>query len=985
VSSWNVSIDNKTATSMGVSWKNLSTLLSQNILHYLTVIKSGNRSIVSGNILQGNTTSDVLYGLSPYMEYRLNVLGVNDNGNVYKTSEVTEWTEESVPGRAPNNITFSEVRETQFKVTWNPLPQQFHNGRLLGYRVYFRRSAYFPIPFNTSSLVTSSSNMTWALITGLGPAQRYGVSVAAYTSKGEGPRSSFYYVTTACKVVVNQSSGGINVTHSDYTSLYCFWSIGNVGIPQAIGLVLIQEMNLGYCSEYFKIFDGNGVLKFHQSGCWSSVRGSLVEVPFYASNNITASFNLRLLGSNIKADYLVLGTSVHTAQLVSSWNVSIDNKTATSMGVSWKNLSTLLSQNILHYLTVIKSGNRSIVSGNILQGNTTSDVLYGLSPYMEYRLNVLGVNDNGNVYKTSEVTEWTEESVPGRAPNNITFSEVRETQFKVTWNPLPQQFHNGRLLGYRVYFRRSAYFPIPFNTSSLVTSSSNMTWALITGLGPAQRYGVSVAAYTSKGEGPRSSFYYVTTACKVVVNQSSGGINVTHSDYTSLYCFWSIGNVGIPQAIGLVLIQEMNFGYCSEYFKIFDGNGVLKFHQSGCWSSVRGSLVEVPFYASNNITASFNLRLLGSNIKADYLVLGTSVHTAQMLFGWNLTVENTTFSSILIRWTNLTNVLNRKVRHYIVFLNRRNGSVALHQIVSGDRSTTEINGLTHSTNYSVEVVGIDTMGKPYKTPSEATMTTNLTCGVRPSVSTPRIVNGSEAPVNGWPWQAMLLSSSGRQFCGGSLIHPQWVLTATHCVRSMSLLGAHYRLSSTIGTEQDFDVIRIIQHENYHYPNTYSNDIALLRLSRPAVLGKGVGLVCLSDPNFQLPFDNSAKPCWITGWGTIYYAGPQPNVLMQVDLPLVSKQRCLNYYPGKIDDSMICIGKVQGGQGACHGDSGGPLVCEFGGKWYLEGAASWTGLPCASPSKPTVYANVRNLKSWIINNMNGFVTPSPPPSGTSGTV
>ena len=38
--------------------------------------------------------------------------------------------------------------------------------------------------------------MTWALITGLGPAQRYGVSVAAYTSKGEGPRSSFYYVTT---------------------------------------------------------------------------------------------------------------------------------------------------------------------------------------------------------------------------------------------------------------------------------------------------------------------------------------------------------------------------------------------------------------------------------------------------------------------------------------------------------------------------------------------------------------------------------------------------------------------------------------------------------------------------------------------------------------------------------------------------------------------------------------------------------------------
>ena len=80
--------------------------------------------------------------------------------------------------------------------------------------------------------------------------------------------------------------------------------------------------------------------------------------------------------------------------------------------------------------------------------------------------------------------------------------------------------------------------------------------------------------------------------------------------------------------------------------------------------------------------------------------------------------------SLLIRWTNLSNVLNRKVGHYVVFLNRRNNSVSLHQVVDGDQLTTEINGLTYSTNYTVEVVGIDTIGKPYKTPQEATMTAN---------------------------------------------------------------------------------------------------------------------------------------------------------------------------------------------------------------------------------------------------------------------
>ena len=44
--------------------------------------------------------------------------------------------------------------------------------------------------------------MTWEVITGLGPAQRYDVSVAAYTLKGEGPRSALQYITTG-KVNLN--------------------------------------------------------------------------------------------------------------------------------------------------------------------------------------------------------------------------------------------------------------------------------------------------------------------------------------------------------------------------------------------------------------------------------------------------------------------------------------------------------------------------------------------------------------------------------------------------------------------------------------------------------------------------------------------------------------------------------------------------------------------------------------------------------------
>jgi trypsin len=177
------------------------------------------------------------------------------------------------------------------------------------------------------------------------------------------------------------------------------------------------------------------------------------------------------------------------------------------------------------------------------------------------------------------------------------------------------------------------------------------------------------------------------------------------------------------------------------------------------------------------------------------------------------------------------------------------------------------------------------------------------------------------------------------------------------------MGAHYRVSGSVGTEQNIPVAQIITHPNYHKPLRYSNDIAVLRLSKPAVLGKGVATVCLPRNELPLPLDDPGKKCYITGWGTLASGGSQPNNLMQASVPLVSKSRCLKGYPGQIHDSMLCAGLDQGGVDACQGDSGGPLVCEFNGRWYLEGATSW-GHGCAAPNKYGVYALVRHNKAWV---------------------
>ncbi|XP_078360420.1 MAM and LDL-receptor class A domain-containing protein 1-like isoform X2 [Oculina patagonica] len=238
------------------------------------------------------------------------------------------------------------------------------------------------------------------------------------------------------------------------------------------------------------------------------------------------------------------------------------------------------------------------------------------------------------------------------------------------------------------------------------------------------------------------------------------------------------------------------------------------------------------------------------------------------------------------------------------------------------------------------------------------------CGIRPQT---RIVGGVAAKHGDWPWQVQLRTTSGFPYCGGSLVYPQWVVTATHCVRGKQpssiviRLGAHRRVN-TVGTEQDIKVIKVITHPSYHKPVSYSHDIALLKLEKPATLNRYVNLVCL--PNTVAAPANNTR-CWITGWGRLASGGATPDYLQEVSVPAVSRARCDKAYPGKIHDSMVCAGLDQGGIDSCQGDSGGPMVCETGGKFYLQGATSW-GYGCASPGKFGVYAKVKYLLPWLNN-------------------
>lgn len=289
----------------------------------------------------------------------------------------------------------------------------------------------------------------------------------------------------------------------------------------------------------------------------------------------------------------------------------------------------------------------------------------------------------------------------------------------------------------------------------------------------------------------------------------------------------------------------------------------------------------------------------------------------------------------------------------------------------------------------------------------------------------RVIGGRTAGHGDWPAQVSLHkverfedTDEGRfrsQYCAGTLITRQWVLTAAHCAADRS--GDAYFADEILVRSGDIDlskgdmreIDKVILHPDYDAVDI-ENDIALLHLAEPIRASNGpVGAIPLLGQGQPVP----EGPGVVVGWGRTE-DGSFPMALQVAELKIFPNATCnqamsdktrqeladvlfdlgaTNNIPEeKVEEAyailvdnlgdsltsqMLCAGTRTGERDSCGGDSGGPLMVRRGdGRWVQVGIVSWGRTPldaehgCGEPELYSVYTRISEYFDWISSQIRG---------------
>ncbi|XP_041508997.1 receptor-type tyrosine-protein phosphatase F isoform X8 [Microtus oregoni] len=462
------------------------------------------------------TTRYSIGGLSPFSEYAFRVLAVNSIGRGPPSEAVRARTGEQAPSSPPRRVQARMLSASTMLVQWEP-PEE-PNGLVRGYRVYYTPDSRRPLS------AWHKHNTDAGLLTTVGsllPGITYSLRVLAFTAVGDGPPSPAIQVKTQ-QGVPAQPADFQAEAESD-TRIQLSW------------LLPPQERITKYELVYWAAED----------------EGQQHKVTFDPTSSYTLEdlkpdtlYHFQLAArSDLGVGVFTPTIEARTAQSTPSappQKVTCVSTGSTTVRVSWvpppaDSRNGIITQYSVAYEAVDGEDRKRHVVDGISREHSSWDLL-GLEKWTEYRVWVRAHTDVGPGPESSPVLVRTDEDVPSGPPRKVEVEPLNSTAVHVSWKlPVPNKQH-GQIRGYQVtYVRLENGEPRgqPIIQDVMLAEAQETT---ISGLTPETTYSITVAAYTTKGDGARSKPKVVTTAGAVFAKN----FRVAAAMKTSVLLSWEV-------------------------------------------------------------------------------------------------------------------------------------------------------------------------------------------------------------------------------------------------------------------------------------------------------------------------------------------------------------------------------------------------------------------------------------------------------------